>query len=67
MRSTMPRSPVEIRGDCIVTKPPQAKRQNKPSRDKPELDPDAWPRFEALVKNAAKMGHKPHSKAKKKR
>jgi len=26
-----------------------------------ELDPDAWPRFEKLVKSAAKMGHKPHS------
>ena len=25
-----------------------------------ELDPDAWPKFEALVKDAAKMGHKPH-------
>jgi hypothetical protein len=25
-----------------------------------ELVDDAWPRFEALVKNAAKMGHKPH-------
>lgn len=25
-----------------------------------ELDPDAWPKFESLVKSAAKMGHKPH-------
>jgi hypothetical protein len=25
-----------------------------------ELDPDAWPKFELLVKSAAKMGHKPH-------
>jgi len=25
-----------------------------------ELDPNAWPKFEALVKSAAKMGHKPH-------
>ncbi len=25
-----------------------------------DIDPDAWPRFEALVKSAAKMGHKPH-------
>jgi hypothetical protein len=25
-----------------------------------DLDPDAWPRFEALIKSAAKMGHKPH-------
>jgi hypothetical protein len=27
-----------------------------------DLDPDAWPKFEALVKSAAKMGHKPHAK-----
>jgi hypothetical protein len=26
-----------------------------------ELDPDAWPKFEKLVKSAAKMGPKPHS------
>ena len=26
-----------------------------------ELDPDAWPKFEALVRSAAKMGHKPHN------
>jgi hypothetical protein len=25
-----------------------------------ELDPKAWPKFEALMKSAAKMGHKPH-------
>jgi hypothetical protein len=25
-----------------------------------DLDPDAWPKFEALVKSAAKMGPKPH-------
>jgi hypothetical protein len=25
-----------------------------------DLDPDAWPKFEALVKSAAKMGHKSH-------
>jgi hypothetical protein len=25
-----------------------------------ELDPDAWPRFERLVKSAAKSGPKPH-------
>ena len=27
-----------------------------------ELDPDAWPKFEKLVKSAAKMGPKPHQK-----
>lgn len=25
-----------------------------------ELLPDAWDRFEGLVKSAAKMGHQPH-------
>jgi hypothetical protein len=25
-----------------------------------ELVPDAWPKFEGLIKSAAKMGHKPH-------
>ena len=25
-----------------------------------DLDPDAWPKFEALIKSAAKLGHKPH-------
>ena len=46
----------------------------KPSRPKPkkataqsielnvdlDLDPDAWPKFEKLIKSAAKMGPKPH-------
>jgi hypothetical protein len=45
--------------------PPPAKQKpkNKPNRanlEKLDLDPDAWPKFEALVKSAAKMGHKPH-------
>jgi hypothetical protein len=26
-----------------------------------DLDPDAWSKFEKLVKSAAKMGHKPHA------
>jgi len=26
-----------------------------------DLDPDAWPKFEKLVKSAAKMGPRPHS------
>jgi hypothetical protein len=39
--------------------------QKKSSKPQPntaslELDPDAWPKFEGLVKAAAKMGHKPH-------
>jgi hypothetical protein len=25
-----------------------------------ELEPDAWGKFEKLIKSAAKMGHKPH-------
>jgi hypothetical protein len=25
-----------------------------------EFEPDAWARFETLVKSAAKMGHQPH-------
>jgi hypothetical protein len=33
-----------------------------------DLDPNAWGKFEALIKGAAKMGHKPHaSKAKRAR
>jgi hypothetical protein len=32
-----------------------------------DLDADAWPKFEALVKSAAKMGHKPHAKSAKPR
>jgi hypothetical protein len=39
-------------------------RDNKMSQDlsgKVDLAPDAWPKFEALVKSAAKMGHKPHA------
>ena len=28
--------------------------------DKLEFAPDAWERFESLVKSAAKMGHQPH-------
>jgi hypothetical protein len=27
-----------------------------------EIEPGAWERFTALIKNAAKMGHKPHKK-----
>lgn len=34
----------------------------KPSPKKPEIEfaPDAWERFERLVKSAAKVGHMPH-------
>lgn len=27
-----------------------------------DLDPDAWPKFEKLIKSAAKLGPKPHEK-----
>ena len=40
-----------------------SKEKTKPSRaelEAVELAPDAWPKFEALMKSAAKMGHKPH-------
>lgn len=37
----------------------------KPSPKKPDPDtefaPDAWERFERLVKSAAKIGHMPHA------
>ena len=45
-----------------------AQQKMKKAKPKPvdqsklELDPDAWPKFEKLVKNAAKIGHKPHAK-----
>src|SRR5947209_1714375 len=41
-----------------MAKAPKAK--TKPAKEI-ELVDDAWPRFEALVKSAAKMGHKPHN------
>jgi hypothetical protein len=36
------------------------------SRAALDLDPGAWPKFEKLIKSAAKMGHKPHQSPKKK-
>ncbi len=35
---------------------------DQPAVDAVELVPDAWPKFEKLVKTAAKMGPKPHGK-----
>jgi hypothetical protein len=32
-----------------------------------EIDPDGWPKFEKLVKSAAKMGPKPHDESKNRR
>jgi len=44
-----------------AAKPKPAKRKPiNPTEPDLELDPDAWPKFEALVRSAAKMGHKPH-------
>jgi len=38
-------------------------KQPKPMKiEGVELDPDAWPKFEKLIKSAAKMGPKPHKK-----
>jgi hypothetical protein len=45
------------------TKRDAVKAKTNPSRTTAEtldLDPDAWPKFEALVKSAAKMGPQPH-------
>lgn len=47
---------------------PPVKKSPKGKRPKPirieseglELDRDAWPKFEKLIKSAAKMGPKPH-------
>jgi hypothetical protein len=33
---------------------------NKAELEAVELIPDAWPKFEKLIKSAAKMGPKPH-------
>ena len=58
-----------------MTKAP-AKKPTKANRKKPapkvmqlplgvELEPDAWPKFEKLIKSAAKMGPKPHKTTRK--
>jgi hypothetical protein len=52
-----------------MTKPPAKKKAKKTAAQSIEsnavvldLDPDAWPKFEKLIKSAAKMGPKPHKK-----
>lgn len=40
----------------MVAKPKTKKAATKPL----EIDENAWPKFEALLERAAKMGHKPH-------
>jgi hypothetical protein len=39
----------------------------KPALLQDEFAPDAWERFERLVKSAAKVGHMPHGKPPKKK
>jgi len=53
-------SPHDMRGvkKAEAKKPP-------PDTSNLDLDPDAWPKFEKLVKSAAKMGPRPHIKTKK--
>jgi hypothetical protein len=43
-----------------MAKAQRPKPKAKPSPAKVELQPGAWQKFEALIKSAAKMGHKPH-------
>jgi len=50
-----------------MPKPP-AKKANPKQKTfakppKIELEEGAWSKFEALIRRAAKMGHKPHKKA----
>ncbi len=45
----------------MKTAPAKKKPKAKPKEPLPELDSEAWRKFESLVKSAAKMGHKPHS------
>ena len=51
-----------------MAKPPKKKtKKAKPAQvdtSNLDLDPDAWPKFEKLIKSAAKMGPKPHAKEK---
>jgi hypothetical protein len=55
-----------------MAKAPKPKLKKAPANDVEsnavlldDLDPDAWPKFEKLIKSAAKMGPKPHNKAQK--
>jgi uncharacterized protein HemY len=44
---------------------PKAKKASNIDEAGLDLDPGAWPKFEKLVKSAAKMGPKPHKNGKK--
>jgi hypothetical protein len=46
---------------------PKASKSDGTKAEKMELDPHAWPKFEKLIKSAAKMGHKPHQPKPKKK
>lgn len=54
-----------------MKKPPPIKSKAKKKAfgtakpEEVELEPGAWGKFEALIRRAAKMGHKPHTVAKK--
>lgn len=59
----------ETRFLAMSKSPSPKKAKSTPSRaelEAAELDPKAWPKFEALMKAAAKMGHTPHKNTKKK-
>ena len=46
------------------SKPSLSGKQGKGTKvEEIELDPDAWPKFEKLIRSAAKMGPMPHSSA----
>ena len=52
---------------CLVTRkkiPQKPKPVNKAEIEAVELVPDAWPKFEKLVKSAAKLEPKPHQDGK---
>jgi hypothetical protein len=44
---------------------PKPKQKTFAKPPKIELEQGAWQKFEALIKRAAKMGHKPHAAPKK--
>jgi hypothetical protein len=50
----MPSSPTK--------KKPKRIPKSKIKADDLELDPDAWPKFEQLIRDAAKLGPKPRDK-----
>jgi hypothetical protein len=47
--------------------PKKAKRRDLKAAESIELDSDAWPKFEALIRNAAKTPPKPREQKKARR